>query len=136
MSLTTAQGWPCAAHLFGGYFSGRLAATQKLKTCVIRKDVNPEWNEDLILTIEDPAQLVKLESAEVSPPSFDQKAEELEKMKSLAIREEEDEEDKDRMKGLKEPEDSAIKADGFRDDSEQIMREVREAVLATRFATD
>ena len=27
---------------------------QKLKTRVIKKDVNPEWNEDLTLSITDP----------------------------------------------------------------------------------
>ncbi|KAA8542826.1 hypothetical protein F0562_023978 [Nyssa sinensis] len=33
---------------------------QKLKTRVIRKDVNPEWNEDLTLSISDPNLPVKL----------------------------------------------------------------------------
>ncbi|KAF5734561.1 ADP-ribosylation factor GTPase-activating protein AGD11 [Tripterygium wilfordii] len=33
---------------------------QKLKTRVIKKDVNPEWNEDLTLSITDPNHPVKL----------------------------------------------------------------------------
>lgn len=33
---------------------------QKLKTRVIKKDVNPEWNEDLTLSVTDPNQLVHL----------------------------------------------------------------------------
>lgn len=33
---------------------------QKLKTRVIKKSVNPEWNEDLTLSITDPNQLVQL----------------------------------------------------------------------------
>ncbi|WVZ15503.1 hypothetical protein V8G54_013069 [Vigna mungo] len=33
---------------------------QKLKTRVIKKDVNPEWNEDLTLSIIDPNHQVKL----------------------------------------------------------------------------
>ncbi|KAK7380083.1 hypothetical protein VNO78_32470 [Psophocarpus tetragonolobus] len=33
---------------------------QKLKTRVIKKDVNPEWNEDLTLSIINPNQKVKL----------------------------------------------------------------------------
>jgi len=41
-------------HLFSGL--------QKLKTRVIKKDVNPEWNEDLTLSIIDPNHLVKLVS--------------------------------------------------------------------------
>lgn len=35
---------------------------QKLKTRVIKKDVNPEWNEDLTLSIIDPNHQVKLVS--------------------------------------------------------------------------
>lgn len=34
---------------------------QKLKTRVVRKSVNPEWNDELTLSIEDPALLVKLD---------------------------------------------------------------------------
>ncbi|KAM0924167.1 hypothetical protein ACQ4PT_005133 [Festuca glaucescens] len=34
---------------------------QKLKTRVIRKSVNPEWNDELTLSIEDPTLLVKLD---------------------------------------------------------------------------
>ncbi|MQL90811.1 hypothetical protein Taro_023405 [Colocasia esculenta] len=45
--------------------------SQKLKTRVIRKDLNPEWNEDLTLTIEDPAQPVKLEVFDKDTFSFD-----------------------------------------------------------------
>ncbi|CAI9759565.1 unnamed protein product [Fraxinus pennsylvanica] len=33
---------------------------QKLKTSVIRKDVNPEWNEDLTLSVADPNLPIKL----------------------------------------------------------------------------
>ncbi|XP_047077652.1 GTPase activating protein 1-like [Lolium rigidum] len=33
---------------------------QKLKTRVVRKSVNPEWNDELTLSIEDPTLLVKL----------------------------------------------------------------------------
>ncbi|XP_021909644.1 protein C2-DOMAIN ABA-RELATED 4 [Carica papaya] len=33
---------------------------QKLKTRVIKKDVNPEWNEDLTLSITDPSIPIKL----------------------------------------------------------------------------
>ncbi|KAF8037828.1 hypothetical protein BT93_B0619 [Corymbia citriodora subsp. variegata] len=35
-------------------------AKQKLKTRVIKKDVNPEWNEDLTLSVSDPTIPVKL----------------------------------------------------------------------------
>lgn len=37
-----------------------LGLLQKLKTRVIRKDVNPEWNEDLTLSISDPNLPIKL----------------------------------------------------------------------------
>ncbi|KAL6545533.1 Protein C2-DOMAIN ABA-RELATED 4 [Orobanche gracilis] len=33
---------------------------QRLKTRVIRKDINPEWNEDLTLSVSDPNQPVSL----------------------------------------------------------------------------
>ncbi|WCJ42075.1 Calcium-dependent lipid-binding (CaLB domain) family protein [Euphorbia peplus] len=33
---------------------------QKLKTRVIKNDVNPEWNEDLTLSVTDPNQLVQV----------------------------------------------------------------------------
>jgi len=33
---------------------------QKLRTKVIKKNTNPEWNEELTLSIEDPAHPVKL----------------------------------------------------------------------------
>lgn len=35
---------------------------QKLKTRVIRKDVNPEWNEDLTLSVQEPNIPIKLVS--------------------------------------------------------------------------
>jgi Ca2+-dependent lipid-binding protein len=35
---------------------------QKLKTRVIKKDVNPEWNEDLTLSVIDPNHIVSLVS--------------------------------------------------------------------------
>lgn len=35
---------------------------QKLKTRVIKKDVNPEWNEDLTLSVTDPSIPIKLVS--------------------------------------------------------------------------
>lgn len=35
-------------------------ANQKLKTRVIKKDINPEWNEDLTLSVTDPNVSVKL----------------------------------------------------------------------------
>lgn len=36
---------------------------QKLKTRVIKKDVNPEWNEDLTLSVTDPSIPIKLVSS-------------------------------------------------------------------------
>lgn len=36
---------------------------QKLKTRVVKKNVNPEWNEDLTLCIADPNTPIKLVSA-------------------------------------------------------------------------
>lgn len=35
---------------------------QKLKTRVIKRDVNPEWNEDLTLSVQDPDVPVKIVS--------------------------------------------------------------------------
>lgn len=35
-------------------------AKQKLKTRVIKKDVNPEWNEDLTLSVSDPSIPIEL----------------------------------------------------------------------------
>lgn len=35
---------------------------QKLKTRVIKKDVNPEWNEDLTLSVSDPSIPIELVS--------------------------------------------------------------------------
>ncbi|KAL1564075.1 Protein C2-DOMAIN ABA-RELATED 4 [Salvia divinorum] len=35
--------------------------TQRMKTRVIRKDVNPEWNEDMTLSVTDPEQPVLVE---------------------------------------------------------------------------
>ena len=40
---------------------------QKLKTRVIKKDVNPEWNEDLIFSVTDPSIPVKLVIASSIP---------------------------------------------------------------------
>ncbi|XP_008789738.1 protein C2-DOMAIN ABA-RELATED 4-like [Phoenix dactylifera] len=34
---------------------------QKLKTSVKKKNVNPEWNEDLTLSVSDPTQTIRLE---------------------------------------------------------------------------
>ncbi|GER32950.1 calcium-dependent lipid-binding family protein [Striga asiatica] len=33
---------------------------QRLKTRVIRKDINPEWNEDLTLSVSDPSKPISL----------------------------------------------------------------------------
>ncbi|PKA46625.1 putative ADP-ribosylation factor GTPase-activating protein AGD13 [Apostasia shenzhenica] len=44
---------------------------QKLKTRVIKKNVNPEWNEELTLIVEDPALPVKLEVYDRDRFSFD-----------------------------------------------------------------
>ncbi|KAK4354390.1 hypothetical protein RND71_026584 [Anisodus tanguticus] len=38
----------------------KMGKTQKLKTRVIKKDINPEWNEDLTLSVSDPSLPVKL----------------------------------------------------------------------------
>lgn len=38
---------------------------QKLKTRVIKKDVNPEWNEDLTLSVTDPSIPIKLVSGDM-----------------------------------------------------------------------
>jgi Ca2+-dependent lipid-binding protein len=35
---------------------------QKLKTRVVKKNINPEWNEDLTLSIADPIVPIKLVS--------------------------------------------------------------------------
>jgi Ca2+-dependent lipid-binding protein len=35
---------------------------QKLKTRVVKKNINPEWNEDLTLSIADPSVPIKLVS--------------------------------------------------------------------------
>ncbi|XP_038991586.1 protein C2-DOMAIN ABA-RELATED 4-like [Hibiscus syriacus] len=39
---------------------------QKLKTRVIKKDVNPEWNEDLTLSVMDPSVPIKMVSSFVT----------------------------------------------------------------------
>ncbi|PKA59151.1 putative ADP-ribosylation factor GTPase-activating protein AGD11 [Apostasia shenzhenica] len=44
---------------------------QKLKTRVIKKNVNPEWDEELTLSVEDPAIPVKLEVYDKDTFSFD-----------------------------------------------------------------
>ncbi|KAF7834540.1 protein C2-DOMAIN ABA-RELATED 4 [Senna tora] len=36
------------------------AGKQRLKTRIIKKDVNPEWNEDLTLSVTDPERPIKL----------------------------------------------------------------------------
>ncbi|XP_022771934.1 protein C2-DOMAIN ABA-RELATED 4-like [Durio zibethinus] len=46
---------------------------QKLKTRVIKKNLNPEWNEDLTLTVADPNLPVKLEVYDRDRFSFDDK---------------------------------------------------------------
>uniref|UniRef100_M1B5F9 Pollen-specific C2 domain containing protein n=1 Tax=Solanum tuberosum TaxID=4113 RepID=M1B5F9_SOLTU len=38
----------------------KMGKKQKLKTRVIKKDINPEWNEDLTLSVSDPSLPVKL----------------------------------------------------------------------------
>lgn len=35
---------------------------QKVKTRVVKKNINPEWNEDLTLSISDPSVPIKLVS--------------------------------------------------------------------------
>lgn len=40
--------------------SKREHVLQKLKTRVIKKDVNPEWNEDLTLSVTDPNHPIQL----------------------------------------------------------------------------
>lgn len=37
-----------------------LNISQKLKTRVVKKSTNPEWNEELTLSIEDPAVPIRL----------------------------------------------------------------------------
>jgi hypothetical protein len=39
-----------------------LSVKQKLKTRVIKKNINPEWNEDLTLSVSDPSIPIKLVS--------------------------------------------------------------------------
>ncbi|KAI3923862.1 hypothetical protein MKW92_007834 [Papaver armeniacum] len=46
---------------------------QKLKTRVIKKDVNPEWNEDLTLCVQDPNLPVKLTVYDKDTFSLDDK---------------------------------------------------------------
>ncbi|XP_030461254.1 protein C2-DOMAIN ABA-RELATED 4-like [Syzygium oleosum] len=46
---------------------------QKLKTRVVRKNTNPEWNEDLTLTVADPSLPVKLFVYDKDRLSFDDK---------------------------------------------------------------
>ncbi|KAM3390438.1 hypothetical protein ACQJBY_012187 [Aegilops geniculata] len=43
---------------------------QKLKTRVVRKSINPEWNDELTLSIEDPTIPVKLVRVPFSFPLF------------------------------------------------------------------
>ncbi|CAI0400432.1 unnamed protein product [Linum tenue] len=51
---------------------------QKLKTSVIKKDVNPEWNEDLTLSVTDPDLPVKLTVYDYDTFSLDDKMGEAE----------------------------------------------------------
>ncbi|XP_007033034.2 PREDICTED: protein C2-DOMAIN ABA-RELATED 1 [Theobroma cacao] len=46
---------------------------QKLKTRVIKKNINPEWNDDLTLSIADPSLPVKLAVYDKDTFSFDDK---------------------------------------------------------------
>ncbi|XP_027077830.2 protein C2-DOMAIN ABA-RELATED 2-like [Coffea eugenioides] len=46
---------------------------QKLKTRVVRKNVNPEWNEDLTLSIADPSIPIKLQVFDKDTFSLDDK---------------------------------------------------------------
>lgn len=46
---------------------------QKLKTSVISKSINPEWNEDLTLTVTDPSLPVKLRVYDKDTFSLDDK---------------------------------------------------------------
>lgn len=46
---------------------------QKLKTRVVKKNVNPEWNEDLTLSIADPSIPIKLQVFDKDTFSFDDK---------------------------------------------------------------
>ncbi|XP_073281017.1 protein C2-DOMAIN ABA-RELATED 4-like [Primulina huaijiensis] len=46
---------------------------QKLKTRVVKKNVNPEWNEELTLSIEDPNIPIKLQVYDRDTFSFDDK---------------------------------------------------------------
>lgn len=43
---------------------------QKLKTRVIKKDVNPEWNEDITFSVTDPNHPILLVSELVNTMSF------------------------------------------------------------------
>ncbi|KAK8521398.1 hypothetical protein V6N12_005305 [Hibiscus sabdariffa] len=43
---------------------------QKLKTRVIKKDVNPEWNEDLTLSVTDPSVPIKMVPELPVPDAF------------------------------------------------------------------
>lgn len=46
---------------------------QKLKTRVVRKNVNPEWNEDLTLSVADPSIPIKLQVFDKDTFSLDDK---------------------------------------------------------------
>ncbi|KAL3525523.1 hypothetical protein ACH5RR_013895 [Cinchona calisaya] len=46
---------------------------QKLKTRVVRKNVNPEWNEDLTLSIADPSIPIKIQVFDKDTFSLDDK---------------------------------------------------------------
>ncbi|XVF47414.1 hypothetical protein PTKIN_Ptkin03bG0107300 [Pterospermum kingtungense] len=49
------------------------AGSIKLKTRVVKKNTNPEWNDDLTLTIQDPSLLVKLAVYDKDAFSLDDK---------------------------------------------------------------
>lgn len=48
--------------LYTLFFSIYFKLTQRMRTRVIRKDINPEWNEDLTLSVTDPSEPVILVS--------------------------------------------------------------------------
>ncbi|CDP02696.1 unnamed protein product [Coffea canephora] len=55
------------------YIIVRMGKQQKLKTRVVKKNVNPEWNEDLTLSIADPSIPIKLQVFDKDTFSFDDK---------------------------------------------------------------
>ncbi|KAK3024409.1 hypothetical protein RJ639_043367 [Escallonia herrerae] len=51
----------------------KMGRQQKLKTRVVRKNINPEWNEDLTLSITDPSLPIKLAVYDKDTFSLDDK---------------------------------------------------------------